>query len=202
MSQDQEDKRRQKEIDEARLEIVRDLHRSGEEFGKMAHQAFLRVRADMRRSREEMEEMDRQRLLQIAADIRKERLSRAILPRHKPINLADVILSHPPISTRIVRTLFGLPAQSPAPVEQPLAAQQAIPNEAEQAEKVGRSPGRPLEANQFPPEACDRIARQAMRLQGQRIPWTEIVRRCGASEKTIRKYIKQYKARQKGRNGN
>ncbi len=68
--------------------------------------------------------------------------------------------------------------------------------------KVDRSPGRPLEANQFPPEACDRIARQAMSLQRQRIPWTEIVIRCGVSEKTIRKYIKQYKERQKGRNGN
>ncbi len=141
MSQDQEDKRRQKEIDEARLEIVRDLHRSGEEFGKMAHQAFLRVRADMRRSREEMEEMDRQRLLQIAADIRKERLSRAILPRHKPINLADVILSHPPISTRMVRTLFGLPAHPAAPVEQDSTTQAEAPVKVEQRIEKKRAKG-------------------------------------------------------------
>ncbi len=53
----------------------------------------------------------------------KERLSRAILPRHKPINLADVILSHPPISTRMTRTLLGLPAHPAAPVEQAPATQ-------------------------------------------------------------------------------
>ncbi len=132
MSQDQEDKRRQKEIDEARLEIVRELQRSQEEFKEMAHQAFLRVRAGMPRLQEENEKRDRQLLLQIAADIRKERLSRAILPRHKPINLADVILSHPPISTRIVRTLFRLPAQSPAPVEQDSTTQAEAPVKVEQ----------------------------------------------------------------------
>ncbi len=124
MRQDQGNKGLQKEIEEARLEIVRDFYRSREENKKTAHQT----------------------LLQVAADIRKERLSRAILPRHKPINLADVILSHPPISTRIVPTLFGLPAQSPAPVEQPLAVQQAIPNEAEQADQSEPISSRPSSA--------------------------------------------------------
>ncbi len=88
MRHDQEDKKLQKEIEGARLELVHDFYRSREE------------------------------IKQAAADIRKEILSRAILPRRKPINLAEVILSRPPAFTLMARTLFGLPAHPAAPVEQ------------------------------------------------------------------------------------
>ncbi len=92
--------------------------------------------------------------------------------------------------------LGGPPSVKPSPT--PSKPQPIKPKPTPPPAKRGHSPGRPVGANQFPPEQCDELARNALDLRAATPPrpWHEIEAELGVPTKTLRRYIRHLKARE------